>query len=166
MGTTTILRATGTTTATGWVEASPFRAHLRHLMAAGGLSSTTVALLAGVSPGFAFRLLNGRRGRQLRRISPDLARQLLAVTADDVRAVRRRRVPAAATSQQLHRLRELGWTVEGLADELAISPEVLSGLLAGRTSSCSQLLALSAAALESTTIMPLPGWSGRSRTAA
>ena len=153
-------------TAADWVEASPFRAHLRHLMAAGGLSSTTVALLAGVSPGFAFRLLNGRRGRQLRRISPDLARQLLAVTAEDVRAVRRRQVSAAATTQQLHRLRELGWSVEDLAGELAVSPEMLSGLLAGRTSSCTQLLALRAAALESATITPLPGWSGRSRKAA
>ena len=148
------------------MEASPFRAHLRHLMAAGGLSSTTVALLAGVSPGFAFRLLNGRRGRQLRRISPDLARQLLAVSAEDVRAVRRRQVSAAAATQQLHRLRELGWSVEDLAGELALSPEMLSGLLAGRTSSCTQLLALRAAALESATITPLPGWSGRSRKAA
>ncbi len=43
-----------------WVDARPFRAQLRYLMASGSLSVDDVAAVAGISPRLADRLLHGR----------------------------------------------------------------------------------------------------------
>src|SRR5215218_29518 len=92
-----------------WVDAGPFRAQLQHLMASGSLSVDDVAAVAGISARVADRLLHGRNGRQLRRISPDTARRLIQVSDQQVRALRRIMVPAAPARLQLRRLHRAGW---------------------------------------------------------
>jgi hypothetical protein len=139
-----------------WVEAAPFRAHLRHLMWLSGLSASTTAVLAGISPGLAHLLLHGRRGRPLRRINPDSARKLLRVTAADARAVRLRNVPAQATAHHLRRLVGAGWSDGELAELLRLPPARVRSLIIDGSGSCTQLTALQAAAEVSLLLRPLP----------
>lgn len=125
-----------------WVDAAPFRAHLRHLMGVGDLSATEVATLAGVPPRLAVSLAQGRAGRPVRKVSPAAARALLQVTAADVRAVRTRQVPAADSRRRLRRLREQGAALAELAGGLGVTAEELRTLAEPHSSWCSALLAL------------------------
>ena len=68
-----------------WVDAAPFRAQLRYLMASASLPAEDVAAAAGISAPLAHRLLYGRNGRPLRRISPDTGRRLLQLSVAQVR---------------------------------------------------------------------------------
>jgi hypothetical protein len=141
-----------------WVDAAPFRTYLRHLMALGEVSPGCVALLAGIRPRLALHLLHGRRGRALRRISAESARRLLAVTPDLVVAVRSRQVPARLTSRHLGLLRDEGWSPPELAVLLGVTSAEVTRLASGRARSCSQLVALRAAA--EITLMQSPSSSG------
>ncbi len=125
-----------------WVEAGPFRAHLRHLMDVGGLSATEVAVLAGVPPRMAASLVSGRGGRPVRRISPENARALLQVAADDVRALRTRQVPAAESRRRLRRLLTRRAGPVALAEELGLATSALDELARPGTRWCCALLAL------------------------
>jgi transcriptional regulator with XRE-family HTH domain len=124
-----------------WVDAGPFRAQLRYLMASGSLTLEDVAALAGISARLADRLLHGRDGRQLRRISPDTARRLIQISNQHVQALRRIMVPAAPARLQLRRLYRAGW------DDLAIARRVRGAVpelvdLARGADTCSLLLAV------------------------
>jgi hypothetical protein len=88
------VRAEGAGLAGQWVDARPFRAQLHYLMASGSLTVDDVAAVAGISARVAERLLHGRDGRPLRRISPDTARRLIQISHQHVRALRRIMVPA------------------------------------------------------------------------
>jgi hypothetical protein len=79
-----------------WVEAAPFRALLRHLMAVGAMTSDEIAALAGIPARLADRLLNGRNGRPLLRICPVTAARLLLVSEWSLRAARRSAARLAA----------------------------------------------------------------------
>jgi len=129
-----------------WVEAAPFRAHLRHLMAAGDLTAEEVALLAGLPPRFARSLLQGRRGRPLRRISPEQASRLLRLNPDDLTRVTRRRVVAALVVRPVRQLEAAGWAQDEIAGRLGLSCADLSDLLVGRLGACPQIVAVRAAA--------------------
>ena len=124
-----------------WVEAGPFRAHLQHLMDVGGLTSTEVAVLAGVPPRMASSLLRGRAGRPVRRISGENARALLRVGTTDVRALRTRQVPAGESRVRLRRLLARHGVLE-LAEELGVAASSLQELADDRTGWCSAQLAL------------------------
>lgn len=139
-----------------WVDAAPFRAQLRHLMGASGLSSAEVAVLAGISPGLAHRLLHGRGGRALRRVNPETARKLLRVTPGDARAIKRRLVPAELCRQHLRRLQAADWGRADLALLLGVTPDELAGLLDGRREFCRQYVALRAAVEVSLLVTALP----------
>ena len=125
-----------------WVEAGPFRAHLRHLMDVGGLSATEVAVLAGVPPRMATSLAAGRAGRPVRRISPENARALLRVSAADVRSLRTRQVPASESRSRLLRLLPRLGGQAPLAQELGVAASALAELARPGTAWCSALLAL------------------------
>jgi len=131
-----------------WVDAAPFRAHLRHLMAVGDMSSSMVAVLAGVSPGAAHRLLNGRRGRAMRRISPVTAAKLFQVTPQLTRNARRHPVPAGDTAVRLRRLRTAGWSDGELADAVGLPLSSLLILVGGAEATCSLWTALRVTAEE------------------
>ena len=148
-----------------WVEAAPFRAHLRHLMSVGQMSSSAVAVLAGISPRCAHRLLHGRGGRPLKRIAPDSARKLLSITTGEARAVRSRLVPARATGEHLSQLRAAGWSDDDLAKLLGVGDATIAALFSDGDGSCTQLMALRAAAEVSQLMAPLPHERPRAQAA-
>jgi len=122
-----------------WVDAGPFRAQLRYLMASGALSVEDVAAVAGISARLADRLLYGRDGRPLRRISPDTARRLIQISDQHVQALRRIMVPAAPARLQLRRLHRAGWDDLAIAQRVRVAvPELLE--LANGGDTCSLLL--------------------------
>jgi hypothetical protein len=122
-----------------WVDARPFRAQLRYLMASGALSVDDVAAVAGISARLADRLLHGRDGRPLRRISPETALRLIQISEQQVRALRRIMVPAAPAQLQLRRLRRAGWDDLRIAERVRVAvPELLD--LAGGADTCSLIL--------------------------
>lgn len=109
------------------------------------MSSAAVAVLAGVSPRATFRLLHGRGGRSLRRISPDIARKLLQVTPEMAVTVRSTMVPATTTRHYLDVLRAAGWSEAELAKKLGLRQATLVALINGTAGRCTQLAALRAA---------------------
>jgi len=124
-----------------WVDAGPFRAQLRYLMASGSLTVEDVAALAGISARLADRLLHGRDGRQLRRISPDTARRLIQISNQHVQALRRIVVPAAPARLQLRRLYRAGWDDLAIARRVRVAVPELVELACG-SDTCSLLLAV------------------------
>ena len=122
-----------------WVDAGPFRAQLRYLMASGALSVEDVAAVAGISARLADRLLHGRDGRPLRRISPDTARRLIQISDQQVQALRRIMVPAAPARMQLHRLHRAGLADLAIAERVRTAVPELVELTAG-ADTCSLLL--------------------------
>jgi hypothetical protein len=69
-----------------WVDAAPFRAQLRFLMASTSLSAEEVAAAVGIPARLAERLLRGRNGRPLRRVSPETGRRLLRASIAQLRS--------------------------------------------------------------------------------
>ncbi|MBB3328344.1 hypothetical protein [Microlunatus antarcticus] len=111
-----------------WVDARPFRAHLRHLMSAGSLDVAEVAVVLGLPTRTVRNLLEGRAGRVPRRISPPTARRLLLVRPDDVQGLRWRLAPADEPRAALGRLRASGWSVDEVASAVGFGLEELAAL--------------------------------------
>jgi hypothetical protein len=132
-------------------------------MASGSLTLEDVAAVAGISARMADRLLHGRDGRPLRRISPDTARRLIQISDQHVQALRRITVPAAPARLQLRRLYRAGW------DDLAIARRVRAAVpelveLACGADTCSLLLTVrltaAARAEDSLRYRDRLGWRG------
>lgn len=123
-----------------WVDAGPFRAHLRHLMAVGSLDATEAAVVLGLSTSAVRHLLEGRAGRVPRRISPQTARRLLLVRPADVRALRWSLTPSATARDALRRLGAHGWSPEDVAAAVGSGLDELRAL--GSSARCSRLLAV------------------------
>lgn len=134
--------ATRLGTGHGWVDAAPFQAHLRFLIAVTGVSPEIVALLAGVSPRVGRRLLTGDGSRPPRRISPDTARRLYAVTPAVLEECRRRLVPAGPVTAAMAWMEVAGWCTERWSHLLRLDPEAVRALQDGQTGSCSYWIAL------------------------
>jgi hypothetical protein len=134
-------RAKGNGVSDQWVDAGPFRAQLRFLMASGSLTVDDVAAVAGISARLADRLLHGRDGRPLRRISPDTARRLIQISDQQVRALPRIMVPASPARLQLRRLRRAGLGDSAIAERLSVAVPELAELASG-TDTCSLLLTI------------------------
>ncbi len=133
-------RLTGHEPDPAWVDAAPFRAHVRHLMSVGRLDEHEVALVLGLPTRAVRHLLEGRAGRVPRRISPCTARRVLLVRTDDVRGLRWSLTPAGAARLALHRLRAAGWSEAGLATAVGAGVHELAGLEGAVR--CSRLLAV------------------------
>ena len=126
---------------TGWVDAVPFRAHVRFLMSVGALSAADVATVAGVSVTAVDHLLSARNGDRARRVSPDTARRLLALSADDVRGLRWLLVPAHRARAKLDTLRKAGLSDGRIAERARVDIGDLARL-DGPDQHCSALLSL------------------------
>lgn len=120
-----------------WVEAAPFRSHLRHLCATSGLPWTVIALHAGLTLRHADTLLHGRGGRRLRRLPRPAAVRLWALTVPELLVLPQVMVPADPTSRRISSLlldgmslpllcRELGWTSPRLAAVLDAEASTVS----------------------------------------
>ncbi len=79
-----------------WVDAAPFRAQLHHLMGSTTLSLREVAAAAGISARLAEHLAYGRNGRALRRVSPETARRLMALSVPQLRRLQTQQWAGAA----------------------------------------------------------------------
>ena len=112
------------------VDADPVRRHLAAL-AAQGVGLNSVARLAGVSHGGLSKLAYGEPGRgrgPSRRVRPETARRVLAVTLDQ--ASGGQRIDAGATWALVEELLAAGYTRAGLARQLgsrAASPSLQIG---------------------------------------
>lgn len=67
-----------------WVDAEPFRAHVRDLICETGLSWRLVAAHAGVAPRAVRSLLHGRRGYTLHKLHVSIARALTATSVASI----------------------------------------------------------------------------------
>ena len=123
-----------------WVDAAPFRAHLKHLMAVGRLEAPAAAVVLGLSTRAVQHLLEGRSGRPVRRISPHTARRLLAVRAEDVRDLRWCLAPTAVARTSWQRLRASGWSPEDVASRVGFSLAELRAV--EHVAHCNRLLAV------------------------
>ena len=124
-----------------WVRAEPFRAQLRHVMAATGLPWRALSRLAGAEPHEVQQLLQGGRdGRPVRKIRLALARRLFALTTDNVLVARRTTVRADLSVAALTALLASGWTFTDLSTRLRMSAGLLRALAEGRRGVCSRLV--------------------------
>lgn len=114
-----------------WVDAAPFRAHLR-LLCETGLPWPVIALHAGLSVRHAHALLYGRRGRPVRRLPRPAACSLLQVTAEELHRLRRAPAPVEPTSHRLASLFEEGACPVRTARELRWTGARLEAVLEGR----------------------------------
>jgi hypothetical protein len=144
-----------------WLEAAPFRAHVRHVMAAEGIDAETVAVLAGVSVPVVRHLLHGRRGRAVRRISPLTARSLYRLTPELARMMRCCLIPVPVTRARLRRLQAAGHSEHLLAAVTGLSPVEIRNLLDASTTHCTQLTALRVAAAARAMEDVAVGWRRR-----
>ncbi len=123
-----------------WVDAGPFRAHLRHLMSVGHLDGPEVAVVLGLSTPAVRHLLEGRDGRVSRRISPQTARRLLLVRPDDVRGLRWCLAPTTTARTSLGRLRASGWSAAEVASAVGFRLDELAAV--EHRTHCNRLLAV------------------------
>lgn len=124
-----------------WVDAAPFRAHVRHLMAETGVAWRTIAVLADVPAPSVEHLLRGRRGRPVLRLHPSIAGRLFHLTRDVVADASARRLHAGRTQTLLQFLVGRGWTIRDIARRSRLPEPELAAIMAGRQTLCSQLLA-------------------------
>lgn len=130
-----------------WVEAAPFRAHVRFLMAEADVPGEVVAALAEVRPRVVRRLLTGAGERPMRRLNPVVASQLYALTPGLLRQSQIAEVPAAPVGVALQRLLGCGWSLDSLACLLRTEVSTVTDLLHGHLRVCPKLLAVRAAAV-------------------
>lgn len=151
-----------------WVDASPFRAQLHHLMGATAFTAGEVAVVAGISARLAEHLAAGRNGRTLRRVSRQTGCRLLALSVPAIRSLRRLVEPAGRARWQLERLRGAGWDDAAIADRVGSTTAELARLTAGAPT-CSRLLTVrlvAAARAEVGLTWAQPAWVDEDRTEA
>ena len=95
----------------------------------------------GVSATAVDHLLSARAGDRARRVSPDTARRLLALSAEDVRGLRWHLVPAHRARAKLDTLRKAGWSDGRIAERARVDIGELARLDGGDPH-CSALLSL------------------------
>jgi hypothetical protein len=91
-----------------WVDAEPFRAHVRDLICETGLSWRLVAAHAGVAPRAVRSLLHGRRGYTLHRLHVSVARALTTTSIESIAADQHLVTDATTTRQLIADLRAAG----------------------------------------------------------
>lgn len=114
--------------ATSWVQAAPFRAHVRHVCDTTGVAWPVLAMRAGVSLALADHLLHGRRGRPVRRISRESAARLLAVTPGVAAALAAEWVDAGTAVGIARFLADRGWSPGAVSDATGIDAALVRAL--------------------------------------
>ena len=137
-----------------WIDAAPFRAHLRRLLFDSTEHWRVVALACGVAPATVRHLLTGRDGSPARRLRAKDAVLLLTTDRARLRFLRDTPVPAADSVRRIAALRALGRTPAWIAAQLRLQPAELVRL--SDSSWCSALVELRAACACSTA--GLSGW--------
>lgn len=91
-----------------WVDAAPFRHHVRDLICQSGLSWRLIAAHAGVAPRAIHSLLHGRRGTSLRLLHVTVARALAEISVESIAADEHVATDIAASRQLLAALGAAG----------------------------------------------------------
>lgn len=128
---------------TAWVRSTPFRAHLRRLVAETGEHPRVLALAAGVAPNSVLALLSGRASGR-RRIRARDASLLLALDRAGIAELAVTPVPAHTTVRRLEALAPLAQSRSALAAMLRLDTDGLDRL--HRAEWTSALIELRAAA--------------------
>jgi hypothetical protein len=123
-----------------WVDAAPFRTHLRHLISSSGLSGREIATLMGLPPGAVRSLLLGRCGRPVRRMSRDIAGLLLNLTPGILARAAVEQLPPHEARRRVRSLMKRGWRVEELASYLRLPVAEVEELARGKATSCRALV--------------------------
>lgn len=110
------------------VDAAPVKAHLQQLRAA-GVGRRTIAARSGVSLTVISRLIGIDRHRPARRIHPDTARKLLAVTTSD--QADGTFIDATGARRRLQALVTLGWTQTEIAARIGWTTANLNRITLG-----------------------------------
>lgn len=116
-----------------WVQAAPFRVHLRRILDSTGLPWRAVAGYAGVPDNVIRSLLGRPQRRPLRRLAPHYAARILAL--DPARIRRDLAKPGSMPWARLwvDTLMAGGWTTRRVAAVSGMSPEAIAGLREDRT---------------------------------
>lgn len=115
-----------------YVDAEPVRGWVRELMAV-GIGWQQVAALADVSKATVANLIYGdpRRGNApSKRIRPETARRLLAVSKDPSNIVKW--VDAVGSCRRLRAMAVNGWTMKALASRCSLADQTLGDIASGR----------------------------------
>lgn len=117
-----------------WVEAAPFRAHARNLVATTGLPWRAVAIAARVPSRVVGRLVG--EGTRSGRVRSSDAERLLELTPE--RLARRGRLPVASTvtTAMVRILMSAGFTAAQVAHMLECDLFAVTALQRGRWSTC------------------------------
>jgi hypothetical protein len=115
-----------------YVDAGPVREHIAALRAA-GIGVERIAALAGLSVSHIRQLTEHGRGdsRGTKRVRPNTATRILAISIDDNNRAPRSRVDATGTRRRLQALIANGWPTELLAAELGRRPTSLYRSMTG-----------------------------------
>lgn len=122
-----------------WVDAAPFRAHVRHAVSVADVPWQVLAVVSGVPLPAVRSLLFGRSGRPLPRIEPRLATRLLRVSGTHLQALSTLRVGAHDTSELLRDALVAGVEPLRLARWCRLTPTELALLVDGEATACSRL---------------------------
>ncbi|WP_425309818.1 hypothetical protein AADG42_13980 [Ammonicoccus fulvus] len=129
----TPLPSAATEDAWNWVQAAPFRVHVRRILDSTGLPWRAIAGYAGVPDNVVRSLLGRPERRRLQRLAPHYAARLLAL--DPARIRRDLALPGSLEWARLwvDTLMADGWSVRRVAAVCGMSPEAIRGLRDGRT---------------------------------
>lgn len=111
------------------VDAAPVKAHLAQLRAA-GVGKRTIAQRAGVAQTVVNRLIGIDHSKPARRVHPDTAAKLLAVTAEAV--ADGQVIDGTGTMRRAQALVAIGWTQADLAARIGWTLGNFNGLVHGR----------------------------------
>lgn len=104
-----------------WVDAAPFRAHTRALIAETGLPWRIIAAHAQVSPRALQALLHGRRnGQPVRRLHVSIGRALAATSVESIAEAATTQTDAAPVRALLQALHQLGITQPAVSNYLGV----------------------------------------------
>ncbi|QDP97643.1 hypothetical protein FOE78_18550 [Microlunatus elymi] len=124
-----------------WVDAAPFRAHLRRLIRETGVGWRTLAALAEVPAATVQRLLLGHPGRPMRQLHPTIAKRLFYLSLDVVRDAAIVPIRPARSRALICWLLSQGWSLDELSQRAGLPGAGLAELADGRSTSCTQLTA-------------------------
>lgn len=111
------------------VDAAPVKAHLAQLRAA-GVGKRTIAQRAGVAQTVVNRLIGIDHSKPARRVHPDTARKLLAVTIDD--HADGTFIPSTGATRRIQALVSIGWTQTELGRRIGWTTANLNRITLGQ----------------------------------
>lgn len=115
------------------VDAAPFRAHFLHMCTCADAHWAVVAHHHNLPYPLIRQLLDVRPGHQIYRLTPQLARRILAIRVAPLKQLRATSVPSRNACRAIRRLVDHGWTLPTLARALTVPTHTLADIASGRS---------------------------------